>query len=151
MIASTGLDFSSVTLPFDNEISVFSPKVEVLLGPIAVRARAEVDSTQFSTKGIHRSTLAAAFDDDATTREQRVRIFVLILLSGTFSPDKGSRVLLYYLPAVRDLHLIGTYDWASLAYADFIRGLRDSCRHRSFTGNVSLSGFWRIVEIWFYE
>ncbi|XP_021736157.1 protein MAINTENANCE OF MERISTEMS-like [Chenopodium quinoa] len=116
----TGLEFSSVALPFDNEISVFSPEVEELLGPIVVRAHAEVESTQFSAKGIRHSTLAAAFEDDATTREQRLRIFVFILLSGTFSPNKGSRVLLYYLPAVRDLHLIGTYDWASMAYADFM-------------------------------
>src|SRR6187397_3113445 len=68
----TGLEFSSVALPFDSEISVFSPKVEELLGPIVVRARAKVESTQFSAKGIHRSTLAAAFDDGATTREQRM-------------------------------------------------------------------------------
>ena len=54
--------------------------------------------------------MAAALDDDATTREQRVRIFVLMLLSGTFSLDKGSRALLYYLPAVRDLQRIETYD-----------------------------------------
>ena len=123
------MKFSSVPLSFDSGIDVFSPELEELLGPIAIWARAEVDSTQFSARGIRRSTLAAAFDDGATTREQLVRIFALILLSGTFSLEKGSRALLYYLPAVRNLHRIGTYDWANLAYADFIRALRDSCRH----------------------
>ena len=81
----TGLEFTSVPLPFDGSIDVFSPEVEELLGPIAVRARAEVETTQFSARGIRRSTLAAALDDDATTREQRVRIFVLMLFSRTFS------------------------------------------------------------------
>jgi len=147
----TGLEFSSVSLPFDGSIDVFSPQVEELLGPIAVRARAEVETTQFSARGIRRSTLAAALDDDATTREQRVRIFVLMLLSGTFSPDKGSRALLYYLPAVRDLQRIGTYDWASLAYADFVRAMRDSCRRWSFRTNVALSAFWKVVEVNIYS
>ena len=143
----TRLEFSAVPLPFDGSIDVFSPQVEELLGPIAVRARAEVEMTQFSARGIRRSTLAAALDDDATTREQRVRIFVLMLLSGTFSPDRGSRALLYYLPDVRDLQRIGTYDWASLAYTDFVRAVRDSYRHRSFRTNVALSFFWNVVEV----
>ncbi|XP_021743248.1 protein MAINTENANCE OF MERISTEMS-like [Chenopodium quinoa] len=143
----TGLEFNSVPLSFDSGIDVFSTEVKELLGSITIRARAEVETSQFSAKGIRRSTLAAAFDDNATSREQHVRIFALMLLSGSFSPYKGSRALLYYLPVVRDLHWIGTYDWASLAYADFIRALRDSCRHRSFGKNVSLSAFWKVVEV----
>ena len=93
----SGLEFRSTALPFDSTISAFSLIVEELLGLIVVRARAEVEPARLSFLCIHRSTLAMSFEDDAATREQRVCIFVLILLSGTFSPNKGSRVLFYTL------------------------------------------------------
>lgn len=74
------------------------------------RAATKAQNLNTSIRSTRRTLLTEAFDDDATTQEQRVRIFVLILMSGTFSPDRGSRVLLHYLSSLCILQLIGTYD-----------------------------------------
>ncbi|XP_021729337.1 uncharacterized protein LOC110696356 isoform X2 [Chenopodium quinoa] len=124
-----------------------------LLGPVVQHIR-----TRPVSRGGHRSgrselasVLAHGFDIAETTPEQRVRIFILILISGTLSHDRSSRALICYLPSLVRIGEIGSYSWASIGYADLLSSMRHGCRQLNNQSPVVVYGLWRVVELWFYE
>ncbi|XP_021729244.1 uncharacterized protein LOC110696272 isoform X2 [Chenopodium quinoa] len=124
-----------------------------LLGPVVQHIR-----TRPVSRGGHRSgrselasVLAHGFDIAETTPEQRVRIFILILISGTLSHDRSSRALICYLPSLVRIGEIGSYSWASIGYADLLSSMRHGCRQLNDQSPVVVYGLWRVVELWFYE
>ena len=54
--------------------------------------------------------MAKGFEMEGTSAKQKVRIFVLILLSSIISREHNNRSLLRLLPSLVDLSQVGTFD-----------------------------------------
>ncbi|XP_021743966.1 uncharacterized protein LOC110710009 isoform X1 [Chenopodium quinoa] len=136
-----------------SDLSWGSAETADLLGPIVqyIRSRPVSRGGPRSGRSELASVLARGFDMEDTTAEQRVRIFILILISMTLSPDRSSRVLLCYLPALVRIHEIGSYRWVILGYVDLLLSLRHGCRQLNDESPITVYGLWRVVELWFYE
>ena len=118
----SGLRFTDRAVGQMSDLSWTSAEVADLLGPIVqhIRTRPVSRGGPRSGRSESASVLARGFDMEDTTAEQRVQIFILILISMTLSPDRSSRVLLCYLPSLARISEIGSYSWATLGYADLL-------------------------------
>ena len=84
--------------------------MERLLGPITFACRAEcMASSKVSKKTVRTALLASAFDMDATTPEQKMRVFLLVLISSTFTEERSSRTMLRLLPSIRELYRVSSF------------------------------------------
>ena len=149
----SGLRFTDRAVAQMSDLSWGSAEAADLLGPIVqhIRTRPVSRGGPRSGRSELASVLARGFEMEDTTAEQRVRIFILILISMTLSPDRSSRVLLCYLPSLVRIHEIGSYSWASLGYADLLLSLRHGCRQLNDESPITVYGLWRVVEVMIFS
>ena len=74
--------------------------------------------------------------------DQVVRAFLVYLLGTTLFADTASSIDLMFLMPLRDLDLVGTYDWGSCALAYLYRNMDELVR-----GAKRFCGFWHNVLV----
>ena len=74
--------------------------------------------------------------------DQVVRAFLVYLLGTTLFADTASSIDLMFLMPLRDLDLVGTYDWGSCAFAYLYRSMDELVR-----GAKRFCGFWHSVLV----
>ena len=106
-----GLRFTDRAVAQMSDLSWGAVEAADLLGPIVQHIRTQPVSRGGPRSGRSElaSVLARGFDMEETSPEQRVRIFIVILISMTISPDRSSRALLCYLPSLVRISEIGSF------------------------------------------
>ena len=74
--------------------------------------------------------------------DQVIRAFLIYLLGTTLFADTASSIDLMFLMPLRDLNLVGTYDWGSCAFAYLYRSMDELVR-----GAKRFCGFWHSVLV----
>ncbi|XP_056686743.1 uncharacterized protein [Spinacia oleracea] len=104
----TGLPFSERNVTFDPELTWRSAAARDLLGPVV----------DLSDDDAHASVtvIVEAICGVGVSAEQRVRLFLLALVSRVMVPSRNSRVHIRFLSVLRDLRAVSSYNWGGLAY-----------------------------------
>ena len=144
----SGLPITPLRVEIDDDLRVSHPMVERMLGPITADCRREsMSSSKISKKTVRTALLESAFEMDGTTPEQRVRIFLLVLISSTFTEERSSRAMLRLLPSVRELDRVSLFDWSGLGFVDLMLGLRHASRQVRGEAIPIIYGLWYVVEV----
>ncbi|XP_010666106.2 protein MAINTENANCE OF MERISTEMS [Beta vulgaris subsp. vulgaris] len=141
----TGLVFTDKPVVIDESLVTGSEELIALRGPIATISK--------GLKTIRPSTLLEGFSIPETTDEQRARIICLLMVNSFLVPDAGvdTSCHLRYLASLTDLGMAAQYNWAGLSYAQLLLSMRKTCRQLDNSVNVSISGPWRVIELWAYS
>ena len=140
----SGLAFTSTPCPMDLTISTLHPQLEEWLGPIAAQFPKGRGHSTVSPDLLGQGLLL-----EGTTTLQKCRILLMLMICNCIAVDKGAatRCQLRYLAALADMSQVHTYDWAGLAYGCLIRSMRQACRQLNGSVNVSIVGYWRVLEV----
>ncbi|XP_056682639.1 protein MAINTENANCE OF MERISTEMS [Spinacia oleracea] len=138
----TGLPFSEREVTFDPKLTWHPDGVSDLIGPV-------VDLTSEDTyapltvimAGIRRTDISA---------EQRVKLFLLALVSRVMAPGRSSRVLVGFLGALSDLRVVSDLNWGGLAYNHLLYEMKNASRTAP-ESKASVAALWSVLEIWAYE
>ncbi|KMS96333.1 hypothetical protein BVRB_9g226040 [Beta vulgaris subsp. vulgaris] len=144
-IRCEGLVFTDELVVIDESLVTGSEELIALRGPIATISK--------GLKTIRPSTLLEGFSIPETTDEQRARIICLLMVNSFLVPDAGvdTSCHLRYLASLTDLGMAAQYNWAGLSYAQLLLSMRKTCRQLNNSVNVSISGPWRVIELWAYS
>ncbi|KMS96342.1 hypothetical protein BVRB_9g226120 [Beta vulgaris subsp. vulgaris] len=144
-IMLTGLVFTDEPVVIDESLVTGTEELRLLIGPIAAISKGQ--------KTIRPSTLLEGLSIPKTTDEQRARIICLLMVNSFLVPDVGVDTCchLLYLASLTDLHMAAQYDWAGLSYAQLLLSMRKACCQLDNSVNVSISGPWRVIELWAYS
>ena len=74
--------------------------------------------------------------------DQVARAFLVYLLGSTLFPNLASSIDLMYLPLLRDLDLVSSYDWGFAALSYLYQGMDALVR-----GAKRLCGFWHAILV----
>ena len=77
--------------------------------------------------------------------DQVARAFLVYLLGSTLFPNTASSIDLMYMPPLRDLDLISSFDWVSVALSYLYHGMNALVR-----GAKRLCGFWHAILVDFF-
>ena len=80
---------------------------------------------------------------------QLARVFLLYLLGVSLFATKDNRISLRFLPALRDLYRVHTYDWGGAALATIYGHMGHISRSSEST--LSMGGYWRIWEVYHFR
>lgn len=80
------------------------------------------------------------------TAEQRVRLFLLVLVCRMIIPGKRSHVLARYLEPLRGLGSVSRLSWGSLAYIHLLYEMKNASR-TTLVDPAAMAAFWRVLEV----
>ena len=134
----TGLPFSERNVTFDSELTWRSAAARDLLGPVVDLS--EDDSHASVT------VLVDAICGEGVSAEQRVRLFLLVLVSRVIAPSRNSRVHISFLSALRDLRAVSSYNWGGLAYSHLLYEMGRASR-TALGSDPSMAALWSVLEV----
>ncbi|XP_056692727.1 uncharacterized protein [Spinacia oleracea] len=138
----TGLPFSERNATFDPELTWRSAAARALLGPVVDLSE---DDTHASV-----TVIVEAICGVGVSAEQRVRLFLLVLVSRVMAPSRNSRVHIRFLSVLRDLRAVSSYKWGGLAYSHLLYEMKQASRTAPGS-DPSMAALWSVLEIWIYE
>ncbi|XP_056697984.1 uncharacterized protein [Spinacia oleracea] len=138
----TSLPFSERNVIFDDCMKWHSDGVRELLGPVVDLAD---DDTHASM-----TVIMAAIRSVDITAEQRVRLFLLALVSRVMAPSRNNRVHVGFLTALQDFRAVSGFIWGGLAYSHLLYEMKYASR-TSPESSPSIAALWSVLEIWMYE
>ncbi|XP_056685083.1 protein MAIN-LIKE 2-like isoform X1 [Spinacia oleracea] len=138
----TGLPFSERNVTFDCELTWRSAAAKDLLGPVVDLTD---DDAHASVK-----VIVEAICGGGVSAEQRVRLFLLALVSRVMARSRNSRVHIKFLSALRDLGAVSSYNWGGLAYSHLLYEMKQASQ-TALGNDPSMAALWSVLEIWIYE
>ncbi|XP_056697964.1 uncharacterized protein [Spinacia oleracea] len=82
--------------------------------------------------------------------EQRVRLFLLALVSRVMAPSRNSRVHIGFLTALQDLRAVSSLNWGGMAYGQLLYEIKWASPTAP-EGEPSIAALWSVLEIWMYK
>ncbi|KAF6155763.1 hypothetical protein GIB67_007410 [Kingdonia uniflora] len=81
------------------------------------------------------------------------RVFIAYLMGNIFFPNANTSLLTGYLTALTDHHIIGAskFDWGTPIMTALYRGLDEVSILNNGKGKRSVTGFYALLELWFFE
>ena len=134
----TGLPFSERNVTFDPELTWRSAAARDLLGPVV----------DLSDDDAHASVtvIVEAICGVGVSAEQRVRLFLLALVSRVMVPSRNSRVHIRFLSVLRDLRAVSSYNWGGLAYSHLLYEMKWASR-TAVGSDPSMAALWSVLEV----
>ncbi|KAK9934971.1 hypothetical protein M0R45_022090 [Rubus argutus] len=79
--------------------------------------------------------------------DRLARVFILCLIGSTLCAGRTNTVNLYYLPCLKNLDEIGTFNWGGAGLSCLYRNMDSLSRGKC----QSIGGYWRAWELWACE
>ncbi|XP_056695433.1 protein MAINTENANCE OF MERISTEMS-like [Spinacia oleracea] len=136
----TGLPFSERNVTFDSELKWRSAAARDLLGPVVDLPE---DDTHASV-----TVIVDAIRGVGVSAEQRVRLFLLALVSRVVAPSRNSRVHIRFLSVLQDLRAVSSYNWGGLAYSHLLYEMKWASRTAP-ESEPSMAALWSVLEVFF--
>ena len=134
----TGLPFSDRNVIFDHGMKWHSDGVRELLAHVVDLAD---DDTHASV-----TVIMVAIRSVDISAEQRVRLFLLALVSRLMAPGRNSRVHVGFVEALRDLRAVSSLNWGGLAYNHLLYEMKWASRTAP-KSNPSIAALWSVLEV----